>query len=75
MVIAKASMEFNNILDINEYYRLVFFFKYPRFSLLCMGLMLNFTLFFNPTYFLSYLLALFIVFFAFKNPRFGGKLR
>lgn len=67
MVVAKASLGFNDIMYINEYYRLIFFFKYPKFSKFCMVFMLYFCLFFDPAYFLSYMIFMFIIYYLFSN--------
>jgi hypothetical protein len=69
MVLSKATIGFNKILDINEYYRLIFFFKYPKFSFFCMFSMIVFTLFFDPAYFLSYMIAIFLVFYLSHNQK------
>lgn len=69
MLVSRATIGLNKVLDINDYYRLVFFFKYPKFSIFCMISMMIFTLFFDPVYFLSYMIAIFIIFYIFKNQK------
>ena len=46
----------------------LFFFKYPRLSVLWCCLMVSFVMFFDPRYTLSYLLALLIVLLGLQKP-------
>ena len=67
MVFAKSSIGVQKILQVNEYYRLIFFFKYPRYSIFCLLVMLIFLITFEPKYLLSYMIALFMAFYLSYN--------
>jgi len=56
------------LIQLDDLEKPLFFFKYPRLSVLWCVLIVNFILFFDPTYTLSYLLALLIVLIGLQKP-------
>jgi hypothetical protein len=64
-----------NILDLISIERIVFFYKYPRFSNMCLVLLIFFTLTFDPAHILAYILGVFILIFVLLNEKYYEKLK
>jgi hypothetical protein len=60
-------LAYYNILDVEDLERLVFFFRYPRFSQFMRLFLVVFVILFDPSHLLSYLIALIIVIVFFNN--------
>jgi hypothetical protein len=67
LVFSKAIIARQMVLEIDEIERVIFFFRYPKLSKFCLVAMIVFIFLFESSYFLSYLLAVFIVVFILRN--------
>lgn len=55
------------ITDLENIEKLVFFFKYPKFSNFLRIVFVLFILYFDPVYLISYIVGIFIIVFLFQN--------
>lgn len=67
LVFSRAILARQMVLEIDEIERVVFFFKYPKLSKFCLIALVIFILGFDSSYFLSYMLGIFIVVFVLLN--------
>jgi hypothetical protein len=67
MTYAKFVNSFYDMVDVVNLERLIFFYKYPKFTRLCQILLILFAITFSASYLLSYIFALFITVFVLKN--------
>jgi len=75
MVQAKLMLQVYNIINLIDLDRLIFFYKYPRFSNMWLLLLIFFTLTFDPAYLLVYILGVFVVVFILLNEKWYAKVR
>lgn len=75
MTQAKLMLQIFNILELINLERLIFFYKYPRFSNMWLCLLIFFTLTFDAGHMLAYLLGVFIVIFTLLNEKWYSKVR
>jgi hypothetical protein len=68
MTYAKFLNSFYQVLGIVNYERIIFFYKYPKFSNFCLVASCLFVLSFNAGSFLTYIFALIIILFTLSNP-------
>ena len=75
MTHAKVMVQLFNLLNLINLERIVFFYKYPRFSNFCLVLLIIFCLTFDAAYMLSYILSIFIFVFILMNEKWYSNVK
>ena len=74
-MVAKTTLAFYKVFDIENLERVIFFHKYPRFSQFLLLFLVFFILTFDPAYVLSYLLSFYVTVFALMNEQWYARVR